>query len=74
MLKKRVILNGEIFFIDSLGKVFIQNSTDIRFNQKNSDNILIKYLILIIYICFLYKIFYMNVFMWMVFKINRIIY
>lgn len=51
--EKRVILNGEIFFIDSLGKVFIQNSTDIRFNQKNSDNILIKYLILIIYICFL---------------------
>ncbi|NBM02461.1 MULTISPECIES: two-partner secretion domain-containing protein [Proteus] len=41
--KKRVTLNGEIFFIDPLDKIFIQNSTNIKFNPKNSDNILIKY-------------------------------
>ncbi|MBG3012297.1 filamentous hemagglutinin N-terminal domain-containing protein [Proteus faecis] len=41
--EKRVMLNGEIFFIDSLDKIFIQNSTNIRFNPTKSDNILIKH-------------------------------
>lgn len=41
--EKRVMLNGEIFFIYFLDKIFIQNSTNIRFNPKDSDNILIKY-------------------------------